>query len=84
MPTKVPTPARYNRRVTYRVRLIPEEGGGYAAICSDLPGCVSQGETEAEAMENVKEAIKLYLEVREELLSEGGGTLHEVELKNVA
>lgn len=75
---------RYNRGVTYRVRLIEDEEGGFAAICPELPGCVSQGETEAEAMENVTEAIQLYLEVREELLARQGGTLREVELKRVA
>ena len=75
---------RYTRPMTYRVRLIEDEEGGFAAICPELPGCVSQGETEAEAMENVTEAIRLYLAVREELLAQQGGTLREVELKRVA
>ncbi|MDD5082470.1 MAG: type II toxin-antitoxin system HicB family antitoxin [Dehalococcoidales bacterium] len=34
----------------------------YAAYCPELPGCCSAGDTEAEALENVKEAITLYLE----------------------
>jgi len=33
----------------------------YSVYCPDLPGCVSYGETEEEAMENIKEAIDLYL-----------------------
>ncbi len=70
--------------MNYRVRLIQDEEGGFAAICPELPGCVSQGDTEEEAMTNVTEAIRLYLEVREELLAEQGGTLRTVELKNVA
>lgn len=36
--------------------------GDYAAWCPELPGCASAGRTEFEAMENIKEAIALYLE----------------------
>jgi predicted RNase H-like HicB family nuclease len=38
------------------------EEGGYAVYCPSLPGCVSQGETREEALENIKEAIALYIE----------------------
>mgnify|MGYP003566013573 CR=1 FL=1 len=34
----------------------------YSAYCPELPGCASYGSTEPEAMENIKEAIELYLE----------------------
>ncbi|MDO8531872.1 MAG: type II toxin-antitoxin system HicB family antitoxin [Dehalococcoidia bacterium] len=34
----------------------------YAAYCPELPGCASAGDTEQEALDNVKEAIALYLE----------------------
>lgn len=34
----------------------------YAVWCPELPGCVSAGETEAEAIRNIKEAIALYLQ----------------------
>jgi predicted RNase H-like HicB family nuclease len=34
----------------------------YAAYCPELPGCASAGDTEEEALENIKEAIALYLE----------------------
>jgi predicted RNase H-like HicB family nuclease len=33
----------------------------YSAVCPELPGCASAGETEAEARENIREAIRLYL-----------------------
>lgn len=33
----------------------------YSAVCPELPGCASAGETEAEARSNVEEAIRLYL-----------------------
>ena len=69
--------------MTYRVRLVEDGDGEFAALCPELPGCTSQGETE-EAMTNVTEAIRLYLEVREESIAKQGGTLREIELKNVA
>jgi predicted RNase H-like HicB family nuclease len=33
----------------------------YSAVCPELPGCASAGETEAKARENIEEAIRLYL-----------------------
>jgi len=38
------------------------ETGDWAVWCPELPGCVSAGETEEEALENIREAIALYLE----------------------
>jgi predicted RNase H-like HicB family nuclease len=38
------------------------ETGEYAVWCPELPGCVSAGSTEEEAIANIKEAIALYLE----------------------
>jgi len=40
---------------------------GYAVWCPGLPGCWSQGETEEEALENIKDAIQAYLGTVEEL-----------------
>jgi len=45
----------------YKVSLKKTEEG-YSVWVPGLPGCWSQGETEAEALENVKDAIKGYLE----------------------
>ncbi len=39
-----------------------QETRGYAVYCPELPGCCSAGDSEEEALENVKEAISLYLE----------------------
>jgi len=50
----------------YRVRLEKTEEG-YAVWCPGLPGCWSQGETEEEALANVKDAIETYLATVEEL-----------------
>ncbi len=54
----------------YSVILEPQEEGGYTVRCLELPGAISQGETKTEALENIKEAITLILEVlREDLES---------------
>lgn len=54
----------------YTVILEPQEEGGFTARCMELPGAISQGETKTEALDNVKEAIGLILEVlREDLKS---------------
>jgi len=45
-----------------QVILIPDATGGYVVEVPSLPGCYSQGETEAEAMANIKEAIALHIE----------------------
>jgi predicted RNase H-like HicB family nuclease len=45
----------------FDVVLLEDETGGYVAIVPALPGCHTQGDTLAEVMENVKEAIDLYL-----------------------
>ena len=48
-----------------KFRIITEydpETKSYAAYCPELPGCCSAGDTEEEALANVKEAIALYLE----------------------
>lgn len=42
--------------------LEPQEDGGYTVFVPSLPGCISQGDTKKEALENIKEAIELYLE----------------------
>ncbi|BAQ66188.1 type II toxin-antitoxin system HicB family antitoxin [Geminocystis sp. NIES-3709] len=43
---------------------------GYTVWCPGLPGCWSQGETETEALENIKDAIQCYLETIKELTTE--------------
>jgi len=43
-----------------------EEDGGYVVECPALPGCISQGDTIEEALENIKDAIQGWLEVSAE------------------
>ncbi|MEI9892777.1 MAG: type II toxin-antitoxin system HicB family antitoxin [Chthoniobacter sp.] len=46
----------------YRVNITQDEEGVFVAEVPALPGCISQGETRAAAVENIKEAIAGYLE----------------------
>ncbi|MDP9267240.1 MAG: type II toxin-antitoxin system HicB family antitoxin [Acidobacteriota bacterium] len=46
------------------------EGGGYCAYVEELPGANTQGETLDEARENLKDAIRLLLETRRDMLGE--------------
>ena len=52
--------------MTYRVVLQQSEEG-YSVSCPGLPGCWSQGVTEAEALENIRSAIQEYLEAVNDL-----------------
>jgi len=51
----------------YLVTLTTGEDGFIVAECPSLPGCVSQGKTRDEALNNIKEAIEGILEVRRQL-----------------
>jgi len=46
--------------------LEPSEEGGYTVYVPSLPGCISEGDTREEALENIREAIELYLEAVED------------------
>jgi predicted RNase H-like HicB family nuclease len=48
--------------VKYRVLIEQDEDGVFVAEVPSLPGCISQGQTRAEALTNIREAIAVYLE----------------------
>ena len=48
------------------VQLIREDVGGFTVVVPGLPGCMSQGETEDEALANISELIPVYLEAYNE------------------
>lgn len=50
----------------YRTFVSQDEDGMFIAECPSVPGCVSQGETEKEAISNIGDAVKECLEVRAE------------------
>ena len=56
-----------------KVILEEQEEGGYTVYVPALPGCISQGETRVEALENIKEALELYLsaDIDETVLLQG-------------
>jgi antitoxin HicB len=47
--------------ITRHVILHPEEDGGYWVEVPSLPGCISEGDTKDEALENIKDAIEGYI-----------------------
>jgi len=59
----------------------PDEiDGGFVAECPEIPGCLSEGATEEEAIANIREAMLLCLEVRREQGLPLTVPLHEVEV----
>jgi len=52
--------------MVFTVTVDRDEDGVWVVECPSIPGCVSQGKTKEEALENIKDAIRLCLEVRAE------------------
>ncbi|NQU10389.1 type II toxin-antitoxin system HicB family antitoxin [bacterium] len=67
--------------MTYKIAIHADEAGGYWAEVPALPGCFSQGETQAELEANIREAIALYLET---LQAEGRQPEPDVQILEVA
>ena len=63
--------------MNYKVR-IHESEEGFSVSCPGLPGCWSQGETEEEALENIRVAIEEYLSAVDELVKDA--EVREVEV----
>jgi len=57
----------------FDIILEKEEEGGYSVHCPLLKGCHSQGKTRQEAIENIREAIQLYVETSHERASKSLG-----------
>ena len=72
----------------YTVVLEPQKDGGFTVQCVEIPGAISQGENKDEALANIKEAIKLVLEVQLEELQKKTHAVRleitKVEVANVA
>ena len=65
----------------FKVVLEPSEDGGFTAFVPSLPGCVSEGESQEDALSNIQEAITLYLEpVEDDLLFDEKAQVREIEL----
>ena len=63
----------------YHVTLVESEEG-FAVWCDDLPGCCSQGTTRQEAVENIRIAIREYLEAQPEIESRFGVKVYREEV----
>ena len=50
----------------FKVALETAAKGGYTVSVPSLPGCISEGDTKEEALKNIREAIELYLESKDE------------------
>ncbi|HEV2294879.1 MAG TPA: type II toxin-antitoxin system HicB family antitoxin [Tepidisphaeraceae bacterium] len=50
----------------FPVTIERDEDGMWVVECPSIPGCVSQGKTKDDALENIRDAIRLCLEVRAE------------------
>jgi predicted RNase H-like HicB family nuclease len=46
----------------YRIIIEQDEDGVFVAECPSLPGCISQGKTRKEALDNIQDAIRGYIE----------------------
>lgn len=66
--------------MVFKVVLEPSEEGGYTALVPALPGCISEGETVQEAMQNIREAVELYLEPLEDYPTPEGVLVKELTL----
>ena len=65
----------------FKVVLEPSDEGGFTVYVPALPGCISEGETEAEALQNIQEAIELYLEpVDDDWVLDEQAIVQEIEL----
>ena len=58
---------RYDEGMKFLVSIHRDEDGAYIAECPAIPGCISQGRTEAEAEANISDAIRECLAARAEL-----------------
>ncbi|MEA3136176.1 MAG: hypothetical protein QOJ26_705 [Thermoplasmata archaeon] len=51
-----------SKGVHLKVVLEPSDDGGYTVTVPALPGCISEGDSKADALRNIRQAIQLYLE----------------------
>ena len=64
-----------------KVLLEASDEGGYTVYVPALPGCISEGASVEEALENIKEAIELYLEpVEDDWVMEENAAVQEIEV----
>lgn len=65
---------------SYHVTFKRQKGEGFVVRCLELPGCLSEGRTEHEALKNIQDAIKVYLEDIESEIKEKRAKLIQVKV----
>ena len=68
------------RKLRYDVVLDPSDEGGFTVHVPALRGCVSEGDTEEEALENIKDAIACWLDTWQQIAKEKEGLIRQVEI----
>jgi predicted RNase H-like HicB family nuclease len=68
------------RSLVYDVVLEPSEDGGFTVYVPALKGCVSEGDTEEEALDNIRDAILTWRGTWEDIAAERHGRLRQVEV----
>jgi predicted RNase H-like HicB family nuclease len=64
-----------------KVILEPSDEGGYTVYVPSLPGCISEGDSKRDALKNIKQAIKLYLEpVEDDVVLEERALVQEIDV----
>lgn len=69
MARKIPSRRSHVDAGAYAATILPlptSDGGGYMASAIELPGCVATGETEAEALEELRDAIRSWVKTAQE------------------
>ena len=61
------TPPAPARQFTLTATLFPCKEGGFTAVCPEISGAISEGESEAEALENLRDAVEGVLTVNAEM-----------------
>ncbi|MFP4031147.1 MAG: type II toxin-antitoxin system HicB family antitoxin [Desulfococcaceae bacterium] len=74
-------PKSRSKPLKLQVILEPSEEGGFTVFVPALPGCISQGDSREEALDNIREAIELYLEpVEDDVWEKTDSELVEISL----
>lgn len=68
------------RSLVYDVVLEPSDEGGYTVYVPTLRGCVSEGDTEDEALENIRDAILTWHATWKDIAAERDGVVRQVEV----
>jgi predicted RNase H-like HicB family nuclease len=71
---------KQRKSLVYDVVLEPSDDGGYTVYVPSLRGCVSEGDTEEEALENIRDAILTWRATWEDIAQEHRGQVRQVEV----